>query len=83
MPTGGRHEQDPTAISERLQEALAALLGHRILEPNRDRVTAQLTMWDPFAASAAPDGPGRHGRRGRHDAQPARGRRHDREGSDP
>jgi len=39
---GGRHEQDPTAINERLQEALAALLGFRILEPNCDRVTAQM-----------------------------------------
>jgi hypothetical protein len=51
MPTGGRHEQDPTAIGKRLQEALAALLGLRILEPNRDRVTAQLAIWDHFAAS--------------------------------
>lgn len=43
---------DPTAISERLNGALAALLGLRVLEASPDRVTAQLAMWDNFAASA-------------------------------
>jgi acyl-coenzyme A thioesterase PaaI-like protein len=45
---------DPTAISERLNGALAALLGLRVLEASPDRVTAQLAMWDDFAAWAVP-----------------------------
>lgn len=45
---------DPTAISERLNEALAALLGLRVLEASLDRVTAQLAIGDDLAAWAVP-----------------------------
>lgn len=45
---------DPTAISERLSEALAALWGLRVLEASPHRITAHSAMWDDLAAWAVP-----------------------------
>lgn len=45
---------DSTAINERLNAALTALLGRRVPEASPDRVTAWLATWDDLAAWALP-----------------------------
>jgi hypothetical protein len=69
----------PTAISERLSAARAALLGLDALEASPDHARASSAMRDRLAAGVVPSNGGtlmgsrRHGRGGGHDAQPTPG----------